>query len=61
MPARQRYAPVLAAPTSLDDFDTAISAVHTDRLGDRISAGEAVALEGEIRHQREEWIMRTGG
>lgn len=56
-----RYAPVLAAPTCLEDFDTAIGAVASDRLGGRITAAQAVTLEAEVRHLREEFLMRRGG
>lgn len=61
MRARDRYAPVLAAPSDLADFDTAISAVTSDLLGGRVTSSQAVALEDEIRHQREEFIMRHSG
>lgn len=55
------YAPCLASPTCLEDFDTALRAVSADRLADRISDVEAVAAEDAIRRLREEYIMRDGG
>lgn len=61
MLARNLYAAVLAAPTGLEDFDTALSAVTRDQLAGRVSAAEAVELDRQIRIQREEHIMRTGG
>lgn len=59
--ARDRYAPCLAAPTSLDDFDTALSAIMSDRLAGRVSSAEGVALEDDVRRQREEFAMRHSG
>lgn len=62
MPAAiDRYAPVLASPTCLEDFDTAIGAVASDRINKRITAAQATTLEAEVRSQREEWLMRPGG
>ena len=61
MRARDRYAPVLAAPKSIEDFDTALSAVIADKLGGWVTGAQAVALEDEIRHQREEFTMRHRG
>lgn len=59
--ARERYAPCLAASTSLDDFDIALGAVMSDRLAGRVTSGQGVALEEDIRRQREEFAMRHGG
>ncbi len=59
--AIDRYAPVLASPTCIEDFDTAIGAVVRDQLGGSITGAQATTLEAEVRHQREEWIMRRGG
>ena len=61
MRARDRYAPVLARPSCLEDFDTALGAVASDRIGGRVTGPDAVRLEEEIRRQREEHIMRHGG
>lgn len=61
MLARHRYAAVLASPNDIEDFDTALGAVVSDRLADRVSPAEAVELDSQIRHQREEWIMQSGG
>lgn len=61
MLARTMYAAVLAAPMGLEDFDTALSAVQRDRLAGRVSPADAVDLDRQIRDQREEFTMRTGG
>jgi hypothetical protein len=54
-----RYLP--AEPADLEVFDTAISAIWSDRLSGRITPAQAVAHEDTVRTLREEWIMRHGG
>ena len=61
MSAADRYAPCLAAPDCIENFDTALGAIMSDRLAGRISSGQGVELEEDVRQKREEWIMRHGG
>lgn len=60
MSAVKRYAACLAAPLELADFDTALGAIMSDLLSGRITGAQAVALEDDVRNQREEFIMRRG-
>lgn len=50
-----------ADPADLEVFDTAISAIWSDRLGGRITDAQAVKHEDIVRIRREEFIMRRGG
>jgi hypothetical protein len=59
MAARDRY-PVLVDPREVEDFDTALSALMSDRLAERVSIGDAVTIEEQIRTQRGRWLMRRG-